>query len=208
MIFDIVKKQVVRHVARTRGWGIVRNIILLSVLLLMASTNTAKATDGVYLGFGLLQNTLTSNDFSPLVSSAYGPNFLIGYKFGKLGVEGDFITSKHHGKAGYSNADLFGYSLNLVYPFWSNVNNRGNLVQYCLLGGYGYYEIDVSNGNNLRGNGYNFGLSQNYYFTEKVAQVMRIVYRMIEYDKTNNAAIPTPVRGNTITVELGITHQF
>jgi len=179
------------------------NWILIAILLIMILSGPAVAKEGAYFGLGMVENIILSDDVD-FVEDAYGPNIFVGYKFRPLGVEVDWVSSEHQGHIRKADADLTGFSLNFIVPILS----RDERSESYLLGGYGLYKFDLSNGNELEGNGYNLGVGIDHYFNERVAQVVRIMYRYIDYDKANNPTVPTPLEGNVFTVEIGFKHYF
>lgn len=160
----------------------------------------AMAKEGLYPGGGLVINNIVGDDVN-VYNSAGGLGLRIGCNFGQVALEGNLVSSDHTADPGYADATFSGFSLDLRVFF----SQDQNPARPYFLVGVGGYHLDVDNGNDIDGSGFNMGLGMEYYLNANLALDAAGIYRFIEYDAVNGVPIFPEADGDTFTLAVGLT---
>jgi hypothetical protein len=188
-----------------------KRVILLSALAVLLCFTPAMAKDGPYVGIGLTYVDITSaaDPFFDTVDSALGLELRLGYKFGPIAFEGNFIGSTHDDSfPGSSHGDFTGVSADLRFFLFPEPNQLYLLIG---VGGYQFKETNDGLGDTVKfsGPGFNLGIGFEHYFNPQVAVDVRGVYRFINYDEDiNGVTVATNVNGDTFTLGVALNYHF
>lgn len=179
-----------------------KKILVLAVLAVVLVAAPVMAKEGAYLGAGLYLNEIVGDDLD-VFDPGIGLGLRFGYNFGSVALEGNFIRVDHSGDPGVAD----GTFTNLSADFKIFFSQPDDSNQFYGLVGLGVYELDLDNGNNLEGNGFNLGGGMEHYFNEQVALNLSAIYRFITYDEVNGTSIPD-LDGDALSLEAGVNFYF
>lgn len=190
-----------------------KKILFLAAVTAILISTPAMANDGFYLGVGAAYNTFLSSEINNVLDPAFGPTLRLGYNFGPIAIEGNFIGSGHDDAApGYENGNFIGLSADLKF-FLSQAHEPNQFYFLAGLGSYMLSRDDLFYGFiDNTGTGYNLGAGMERNFTEHVTLDLGAVYRFIQYDEEDILGTKTPldpkINGNTFSLTVGLNYVF
>jgi opacity protein-like surface antigen len=187
-----------------------KKFLVLAVLALALVATPAMAKEGPYVGIGLTYVNIGGDSWFDTIDPATGLELRVGYNFGSIALEGNFIGSTHEDSLpGYSDGDFRGASIDLRISF-SQQNEPTQVYALVGLGAYSFEQTDIA-GNDweFEGGGFNLGIGFEHFFNEQVAIDVRGVYRFINYDLDQNGVqAATDLDGDTFTLGVGLNLHF
>jgi opacity protein-like surface antigen len=179
-----------------------KKILVMGALALALVASPAMAKEGLYLGGGLVINSITGDDLD-MYDAGGGLNLRFGYNFGQVALEADLMGSGHTAD-GYEDASFGGFSINLRVYFSPDENP----TQPYFLAGIGGYGFEFDNGDEFSGGGFNLGFGLEHYLNTNLALDFQAVYRFIEYDEFNGYPIAPEYDGDVFTLAFGLNYHF
>ncbi len=190
-----------------------KKIVLLSVMSIFFCFSPAMAKVGPYvgLGFDYVDITSAADPYFNTIDPAFGLDVRLGYNFGMIAVEGNFIYSSHHDTfPGFSHGDFYGFSVDMRV-FVTNPYSPNQLYLLAGVGGYSFHQYDNNLGisNYFDGPGFDLGLGFEHYFNPQFSVDLRGVYRFISYDWSQYGfTVATGVNGDTFTAGAALNFHF
>jgi opacity protein-like surface antigen len=190
-----------------------KKVILLSALAVLLCFTPAMAKEGPYVGIGLTYVDITSaaDSYFDTIDPALGLELRVGYNFGAIALEGNFIFSTHEDTfPGFSDGDFFGASID-ARVFLLPIPNPTQVYLLFGLGGYSFKQTDNNFGDSytLEGPGFDLGIGLEHFFNEQLSLDVRGVYRFIDYDlDINGVTVATNVNGDTFTFGVAFNFHF
>lgn len=190
-----------------------KKIIFLSALAMLFCFTPAMAKEGPYLGVGLTYVNITdsADPYFETVDPAIGLELRVGYNFGAVALEGNFIVSNHDDDfPGFSNGDFSGVSMDLRV-FFTHPQDPTQVYFLVGVGAYSFEQTDNFTGDiyEFDGPGFDLGLGFEHFFNPQVALDVRGVYRFINYDSDiNGFTVATDVDGDTFTLGVALNFHF
>jgi opacity protein-like surface antigen len=179
-----------------------KKILILAVLALALAASPVTAREGLYMGAGLVVNSLVGNDVDAY-DAGTGLGLRLGYNFGQVALEGNLVASDHTTNMG-AEATFGGFSLDLrVF-----LSQDQNPAQPYFLVGLGGYSLEVNNWFDYAGGGFNLGMGMEYYLDTNLAFDVSGIYRFIGYDELNGWPLPQELDGDTFTLAFGMNYHF
>jgi opacity protein-like surface antigen len=193
--------------------NVMKKMILLSALAVLLCFTPAMAKEGPYVGMGLAYVNITSaaDPYFDTIDPAIGLDMRVGYNFGAIALEGNFILSTHDDDfPGFSSGDFSGASIDLRV-FFTHPRDPTQVYFLAGVGAYSFKQIDNFFGDayTLEGPGFDLGLGFEHFFNQQVALDVRGVYRFINYDlEINGITVDTNVNGDTFTLGVALNFHF
>ncbi len=188
-------------------------VLVFVVLALALMAAPAMAKEGPYLGAGLTYVNITNaaDQYFDTVNPAIGLELRVGYNFGSVALEGNFIGSTHEDDfPGFSDGDFRAASIDLRFSF-TQQNDPTQVYGLVGVGAYSFEQTDTFFGDKYEfdGAGLNLGLGFEHFFNEQVALDVRGVYRFINYDlDVNGVQVANNLDGDTFTLGVALNFHF
>ncbi len=189
-----------------------KKLLVLTALSVALIATPAMAKEGPYLGVGLTYVNITkaADPTFDTVDPAVGLELRVGYNFGSVALEGNFIGSTHEEDLpGFSDGDFRGASIDLRLSF-TQPHDPTQVYGLVGLGAYSFEETDIGgNDHKFEGGGFDLGLGFEHFFNEQVALDVRGVYRFINYDyDINGVQAANDIDGDTFTLGAALNFHF